>query len=65
MMNLLKGLLWLLGGEKMEGKVKTGSPAWGLGDIIVIQVRDDQVSSNAGVRTGQSLDMFQKHRQHA
>ena len=64
-MNLLKGLLWLLGGEKMEGKVKTGSPAWGLGDIIVIQVRDDQVSSNAGVRTGQSLDMFQKHRQHA
>lgn len=42
----------------MEGKVKIGSLVWGLGDIIVIQVRDDQVSSNVGVRIGQSLDMF-------
>lgn len=35
-MNFLKGLFWLLGGEKMEGKVKIGSLVWGLGDIIVI-----------------------------
>lgn len=48
----------MLGGEEMWGKVKAESLAWGLGSIIDIQVRYEQVVSNAGVRTGQSFMYF-------
>lgn len=37
----------------MWSKVEAGSPGQGVGSIIIfIQVRDDQVGSNAGVKNG-------------
>ena len=48
----------------MWDNTQAGSPAWGLGGITTIQVRDDQGGSNTGMRTGWRLDMFHKQRQY-